>query len=467
MIYSDEINRKAAIWLGHLVFGTLLVMAAFYCRERIIHADSAFYLFNVLYDDGFFIAHNRGITYFSQWVPLLLYRAGANLPTIVMGYSLALMAVNYLFFLLIVYRLKNPAAGLVLALSMVIANRYKFYTGISEIFVSISLISLVVAWWTRPKALILQATARNNLLGGIGVIGLSYLGHPFLFIPLIIVWAALLFTERKWRDGQHWLAFMLILIVAYFRYQAISGNYYESNRLESIGEGIQFLTKFRDYYVWEVAKMYLREEYLMPLVLFLVTLIGMMRQKKILGAIFLLVSWFLAFVLVLVLHAYLNGPYYNLLDGYFGILGIVWALPIVNWLMKKASVLKMGVMGLLIVFSIIRIQDKAAFFTERRQHLESELASQEQQKVLKSIYHFDWNTYWNPWAIPFESLLLSAMQHPEGAKTVYYGDAGQLQDRLNRKDLFLADRHQYLPSRFPKHLFVLPPELYSVVEPGN
>ena len=49
-----------------------------------------------------------------------------------------------------------------------------------------------------------------------------------------------------------------------------------------------------------------------------------------------------AFVLVLVLHTYLKGPYYNLLDGYLGIIGMIWAFAIVWWLEKVKSRLQVA-----------------------------------------------------------------------------------------------------------------------------
>ena len=435
-------------------------MCAVFSRERILHADSAYYLFNILYDGYPYIAHNRWISLLSQWLPLLLRESGASLPVIVTAYSVVLMGVNYLVFLLLVYLFRHPWAGLALAISIVIANRYKFYTGISEIFSSISLVALLAGWLTRPVVIDRRWPQHKLLLVTILISGSLYLGHPFLLVPAALLWGGVLLIWDKWRDWQHWLVLGIILLIGVFKYFGISNNVYEANRLHSVGEALDFLANFKEYYVWEVAKMYLLEEYSIPLLLFGTSLGWFIYQKQSIGAIFLAAGWFLAFVLVLVLHTYLKGPYYNLLDGYLGIIGMIWAFSIVWWLQNAKGHLKWLIIGVLLVFSVSRILDKASFFVERRLKLEHQMAVQEGPKVLKSIYAFPWNEYWNPWAIPFECLLLSAWKNPSAAKTVYYGDAGQLKEKLPMTDLFLADRHQYKPSRFPRHLFVLEDTLY-------
>ena len=460
LLPGSSIDDRIAILTGHLLFWALLILSAMYCRERVIHADSAYYLFNILYDGQPYIAHNRWISIFSQWVPLLLRESGASLPTIVTAYSVALMGFNYLVFLILVYLIRHPWAGLALALSIVVANRYKFYTGISEIFSSISLVALLLGWLTRPAWIDRQWPPQALLAITVAVTGSLYLGHPFLFVPAMVLWGAVLILRDKWKDWQHWLVLLIMLLVAVFKYLAISENAYEANRLGSVAEALKFLTQFQEYYVWEVAQMYLSEEYYLPLLLFIAALAGLIRQNKWFGAIFLGAGWFLAFVLVLVLHTYLKGPYYNLLDGYLGIIGMIWAFAIVWWLKEVRSRLKWLAVSGLLIFSVVRIVDKSSFFTERRHQLEAQLAAQKGPKVLKSIYAFPWNKYWNPWAIPFETLLLSAWENPSAAKTVYYGDAAKLLDRLSLPDLFLADRHQYKPSRFPKHLFMLEETLY-------
>ena len=165
-----------------------------YCRERVIHADSAYYLFNILYDGQPYIATIVGFPSFHNGCRLLLRESGASLPTLSLLLTpLALMGVQLPGISDPGHSslIRHPWAGLALALSMVIANRYKFYTGISEIFSSISLVALLMGWLTRP------ALDRPAVVAAVSLLVTTTIGDRCVF-----TWDIRFYLYRQWFCGE-------------------------------------------------------------------------------------------------------------------------------------------------------------------------------------------------------------------------------------------------------------------------
>ncbi|MCP4021048.1 MAG: hypothetical protein GY729_04335 [Desulfobacteraceae bacterium] len=171
--------------IGHVFFLILLLMGAVFFRERLLNFDSAFYSFSMLYYDDFYIAHDRYISYATQWIPLLALKLGCSLKTFLVLYSISLILLHYVIYNILVYGFKNTAAGIFLALSLVLAMRYKFYAGIAEVTASIGLLALFIGWVTKEKDQFPSLKKWQDSLIALLLIGILTTGHPAIAMPLL------------------------------------------------------------------------------------------------------------------------------------------------------------------------------------------------------------------------------------------------------------------------------------------
>lgn len=467
---SAKQHRRVLLVLGHLGFLIMGILSLVYYQERMLHFDTANYAYHLIYFQDFYTGHGRYISYLPQLLPLLAARAGLSLPVILQLYSVSFILLYYGIYLWIVYGFRNLPGGLFLVLALSLTLRYKFYAPVGEVVISIAFVALVLGlltsdWYARYG----QRAVKIGL--AVFLSGLFVFIHPFGMVSLGAAWLIWLVYSGRWRWwGEYLLPFSCLLIWGGRSVLWGAGTSYEAGRLESLSAAASFFSNLRDYYVWDRFLWYLTAHYTLPLLLFVVVLVYLSVKGKWVTALLALLAWLAIAALVLLLHNYLNGPIYIMLDGYLAHLGVVMALVFVLPFGKSRSIGAVFLFIILLGFSLDRIRGVHRYYAEREYLLLNIIAGNstpDESKLLSQMEAFDYDRLWLPWAVGVETHLMSSLQSPEQPQTLYFQNYGQELDHiLPDSNAFLSI--QYAPDtfrvgQFPPQLF-LPKGVYKSVD---
>ncbi len=461
--------------IGHVFFLILLLLGAVFFRERLLNFDSAFYSFSMLYYDDFYIAHDRYISYATQWIPLLALKLGCSLKTFLVLYSISLILLHYVIYNILVYGFKNTAAGIFLALSLVLAMRYKFYAGIAEVTASIGLLALFIGWVTKEKDQFPSLKKWQDSLIALLLIGILTTGHPAIAMPLFIFFGFDVIYRKRWKDLYNWGIIALATIIYYLKFAGISQKGgYESDRMSRLEKTWEILANLQDYYVWHVVKMYFETQYTFPFIIFIGVVGVLFWKRKWLSGIYIIIA-FLGFMSVIYsTYSYLGAPIFNMIDGYLAMLGIIWALPMYYLFLRKPQIkwLNQLIVVSLLVFSVHRIYLLSDFFQKRLTYLETIFdnhANENERKLLSHMKDFDWELLWYPWSTPFETILLTSLDDSDNAGSLYYrqySESKKFDERLNSENLFLGAHFgpfQFEAKNIPSQLILLKKGRYKEI----
>lgn len=449
--------------IGHVFFWILIAWSIVFYKERMLNFDSAYYCFNILRTGEFFLPHDRTINYASQWLPLLGMKMGWSLKTFLMVYSASFLVLHYGVYNLIVYGFKHVEGGIFLALCMCLTTRYKFYSGISEIYFSLVLAALLIAWLSKNKALFPNLTSLQNLLIASAITLLCTTAHPIIVLPILAFLGFDWFYNKRWFDGWNWGIIAIVLAAFGYRFWAIKGNSYEGNRLGNAWAQFEALYTPTEFRSWHIIKYFLETEYTIPAAVFLILVGILFWQRKILSGLFLLLCTGLLLVLVFVTYSYLTSDTYFMIDGYLGLIGVVWAIPMLFVVLKSKQhwwglVLSVGLLS----FGLQRTYSKHTFFTERLEYLSylmEKNGNDTQGKLTMQVQSFDWSKTWLRWSIPYETLLLSSINSPADTRTVYVADwDADMETLLKFSNKLLDEGH--LISNLPSQYFQLDTNQY-------
>jgi hypothetical protein len=159
--------QRAALILAHLLFAGLLVLAWKHAVARMVHVDSAWQFFQWTQRDGITVEAHR----YTAMLPQLLVKAGMalglSLGALLVLASVAHVLVGLGVFLVCAHLLKAPRAALACALATVLCTRLAFYGPVLEAnqltaypFLLLALLERYPAPWAwhhRALALVLLA----------------------------------------------------------------------------------------------------------------------------------------------------------------------------------------------------------------------------------------------------------------------------------------------------------------------
>ena len=471
---SDKYNHYLT-WVGHAFFLIFILFSVVFYQERLINFDSSYYTFHLLTKGDFYVVHGRQISYISQILPLLAIKAGAGLKTVMLLYSVSFMLFYYACFLILRYFFKNPAAGIFLALALCLAFRYKYYTAISEITASLGLLALCIGWlskdWVNVKMPSIANAAQESSfqsrlmrlgfmnprywLIGLGLcILLVYAGHKFTLIPLMIYFGYEFFLNHQWKNPAFWCLIIVFWVALATSFVLVKSGSYEDTELSRLDDAWYILTHLEEYRVWEVFKDYLNQEFTLSAIAFAAGLGYLMYTKRYRTVLYFAFATAATTGIALVHNSYLNGEVKFMVDGYFGYLGVVWALFFYLYFLKKYSNrITLLLTCMLLLYGIHHIYEKHDFFEQRLDYYQSIIDANARPTSRKFILHkryFSWDKMWLPNTMAYESLLYSAIAHPDSSVHIAVGyNDESVKRNLNRtKSLISAGKIEDLPEQF-------------------
>ena len=405
-----------------------------------LHFDGAYYVYQLVETGDFYVAHDRYVNYLSQWLPLLGLYAGAGLPTLLLLWSLSFALGHYLLFLLVVYGFRNPAGGVLLAVSLSWFIRYKYYVGVSETVYALAWLGTLAAWLTRDRSRYPDPPWRRALVAAFLILACLFC-TPVTVVAVLALLAFDGVLHRRYREGWNYalVGFTLVAYGGQLLRLRRSGDWYEQRRLRLVGEQVDALRSWadvRELYVWDILHHYLTVHYTLPLIVCLAALAHLGWRGHRAAAATLLAGVVAVVGMVVVVYANLTRDIYNMLDGYLGtvgcLLGVAYLYGLLRTPHRRLALLTTAV---LMVFTLHRTAVVGRFFGERSR-LVSELTERNRSpagnKLQLPAEDVAWAQLWFRWSLPYETLVRSSLAGPGRAVSIGTPGYGRLDEALAR-----------------------------------
>ncbi len=415
---SDD---KVYLYLGHIFFIAYLLGTLIYYKERLLNCDAGYYTFHMVNHEEVFVKHGRLISHFTQWFPIAMIKLGAGLKTVLITYSGSFGVWFYGLFLVAAHVFKSPRGGLFMALALGMTMRYKHYAAHTEITFALVVASLLYVWITCNKENISWYSKRAYWIILAILSCWLYIIHPIIILPLGILLGAEYFYGRHYKNPAFYISVLGILLVFGLKFYDVSQDPYESEKTSLLANLSDVWSNMDSYYAYHIVKFYFNTEYVFPLLVTICCGAYLLYRKHFMPVITMVLGTLVLLMVVLLTHTYLRGDVYYMIDGYLGMLGMVWAGAVYFFLRKSE---KRGNLNLVLIvltfFCMDRIHDKHTFFEDRLDgYTETLNLYPESSKLFVPQEYMDWDKIWFPYETPLESLILTSIEGKEHSRTLY------------------------------------------------
>ena len=451
--------------VGYGVWILFGMLALVFFRERAIFTDAAFQNFHMLQEEAFYIAHGRFGNAIPQLFPWIIMKLGGSLQGIFIAYSLSFILFFAAIYALLVSWLKNDFLGWTLILYFCLLAYDSFFHVQSELYQGIAVLLLTFGLVLKDPAF--RRTHTWALLIPLFILLAFY--HKLTILFFFFCWVFFWLYNRELRHSRYVIflaGFILTVVLKSWLWQ--SG--YEDNRMAILRQGLQ------DYFpnFWDMPanakflKKCVQYYYFFPILFFfLLIFYGRNRRWKKLG---LIAVSCLGYIL-LVHYSSPNTTYRFYAEVTYLPLGLLLGLPLVFDVFPKLGSPKklLLILGLILLSRTTAIVTNGMNYKARLEWLQSTL-TQAQAREGGALFRqysgeMDKDKYITDWALPYESLLLSALETPEAQSTLLVDDDFmELYESLQEPGMFLS-RFERIPlSDLNPGFFSLTGDQYFLLE---
>lgn len=434
--------------IGHLFFIVMFILAWVYYKERMITFDGSFYAFKIIHFNSYNVEVGRYGAILTQILPYLFFKNGCSLETFLRVYSVSFVLINYLFFCVILYVLRNKYVAIAFILSLCLAYRYVFYYTVSEThqayapcLLFFALVSCDYSKKQWKKFLVFFFSAAM-------VVFVSYVHNLFVVVlGFILIYEII--RNNKWKDIT--LLSIILFTIIYFSYVilTIPPNSYSAGKIPSITVFLEFAPKLLDLPITMVFYNFIMLYYKILLVLVVLILFLFIIKKK-----FLLLTFYVLFLLgytALILVTFRKGESPVMQENYYMLFGIFIAIPLTMEFIKKIPASSaMIIVVLLLTYSVYKIWKCHFMFTQRNDYIERIISygrTFNERKFVVNEENLNWDIITVDWDLGFESLLLSSIPGPDSALTFYTTTEMNKYDKI-KADPFLFITVDFAPMWF-------------------
>ena len=440
-------------YIGFAAFGLLLVWAIYLAKLKMGFTDPAFHSFEIMQREGLAIQVNRFGAAVTEFFPLMAYKLGFSLKSILVIYSASFMLLHLLAYAWL-WRRHGVAAAWLLLLSYLLFSTDLFYWTISEHQQAMIYVCLWAAWLydVRQKSISIGFLLINTL----AFIWIVFL-YPSSFLTIFFV-LGFVFLHQNNENNENeelkttffksarwaWFFSLAALLVAVMLVKAkLFVNEYDAQKYGNMLVGLQKIAETKQ--LLPSMQAFLRHcttDYYWFLLLVLANLAAYIRRRQ-----WLLAIWQLGSILAVVLLVQLTihedgGKFY--IDNMYLPLGFIAALPFFYDTIGQLYQLKSGDLSknlgrqnallyyahvALMLFVFVRL-----YQVWQRQ----DIYQQRQTWVATSIDKLKNNPNYSgkicfittesevpmakllgcSWSVGYETLLLSSYENPENALTL-------------------------------------------------
>lgn len=411
---------RAGVWFKHLFFISLCIIAVVFYRERTLHYDPAFFVWGMINEKDFFIALSRYGAWLGQSIPLLFIKAGSDIKTALISFSLSFAFFYYLLYLLAEYLLRDKIVTWVLVLSLSLTFRQTFYYTTAEVYHGMAL--SIFGWALLRKALTVDGIGKY--LSWSGVILITF-ALPYFHQINLILWFFLVGAEyisrEKWKDFRLLALLSSVLIWFVARIKLFSSSSYEKNKLLTLDDHLYAITHFFDLPSFKYMADWIFPNITWAFLFFIFCLLYLLLKEKKIAAAYVS-GFFIAFI-VLIVNTNFRGESVIMYENYYSLFGLFFAIGFALCLGRgRLGKLPLTVLVGLTVYSVYSIISSVDFYryrTKLLQRLTSYASEAPTNKFILSSENFPEKYGRIPWAFACETALYSAIDGKEGNSTYF------------------------------------------------
>lgn len=438
-----QFQHAATKWIGYGSLLMLGVLAGIFYKERSLFIDIAYQTFLMIKDGTVQVQVYRFGSAVVQILPLLAIKMGLPLKVVLLFYSISFPLLFLLFYWIIVRVLKNEFMGWVLVFLFTLMVYDAFYWATSEYQQGLAFLLVVFAFVLKYPML---DDWRQWVLLVPFTIALAYY-HPLVFIVFLYLWVFFLLRNSDLRHWRYWVLLGMMFVVVMFK-SKFSGNWYDDNKYRIFFDNLT--VHFPNYFSFESHQKFLQDVvqhwYLLPIFLVVIG-VYYIRYRE-----WLKLGWILAFSIGYLMLLHISSPkatYRFYAEVNYMPLSIVVMVPfifdVVPKVRRKALILYLfaGIMTL----RLLTITFHHKPYTERLSWIKNQLdlhASAQNNRLL--LEHSDEiaDTLLMTWGVAYESLLLSAIEHPDSARTMVILPKGKrYEEALQSEASFVTELIEY------------------------
>jgi hypothetical protein len=463
--------------LAHTFFIVLFVFAVVFYIERILYADGSFYTFKILCFEKFNIESGRYMAFLTQILPLILVKMHAGLKAVMVSYSVSFVVIYYLIFLICMYVFSSFRAGL--------ATTFVLFLGISDCSMypltelQLGLIFCVLFYgfleyyFLHEQQFTFAKKAAQLLFGGM-IILMCLFSHPTTLFPVFFILGFQYIDKGLYKNKTIYFFAFLALVFYSAKFLSVDRNSYEGQQMGPLKNMLAILEKFSNINsVHFFLKFILKGIYVLPLLLFLVTIVYYFVKRNYLKLAFIIVTTFGFFIILMVVFSPGDidvGMEKNIMP-----LWIFIALPFVHDLLFhkfRHFFVQPLIYTVVVIAGLTWFYRATVIYSDRlnymKQLIETSSDTVQSSKIIVEKKNLNIYRVGSTWSYANETLLLSSLDGPQNAKTVYVvDDRNQLKDDdLQKNDVYLCVPFwlKWNYSSLNQRYFQLPLQPYQIFE---
>ena len=468
----DRLGGKYMI-MGHLTFVVLLIYSVLFYKERVLHMDSAYQVFQNL-NFGMLINDGRYSMFLSQLLPLLMVKLHAPLLLVLCSYSVSFVLIMYAFFLSTVYLAGDKLVGLLMALTVFCVNN-TFYHCISETFQLMMFAPFLFAWLNHKVQPTLAGNAIYYAVLSFAMFMCVFI-HPIaVFFVLFILLYSLICDNFK--INRQWWGCAALFVVAVAAKNMLVQSGHDASFIPTKDELAYAVTHFFSVYSFKFFVGRILNLYLAPILIFLITTWFYFKNKSWVKLLFYTGFIFCFFAMSVIVY-YKGDGGIGMERSFLPLLffaGLPFVCEVLPKFPARADNIFTVVSTLLLVFAFAQIKYTQPSYAEKFATYDKVIAlakAENQQKLL--IRKCDAQGMGiGTWGTGLESLMYSAMKDKNFVVSFFKADD---EDDFSAAEYSQPDFYLAVPwwrfwwtDKLNPYYFSLPSQLYKriVVEEGE
>jgi hypothetical protein len=430
-------------------------------------------LFYLIKDKAMVIQHHRFITAVVQFPLELAIKLHLPLNILELLHSCIFIIYYLIIFILCAFWLRNEHVALAVALLFVLLAARTFYWMQSELPLSLAALLLFYAGISRQAPL-----QRNiNTLALISLIPVFIIGHPLVILPFLFLWTYDWLLNKRFKD----FLYYSLLAIALATYQLreillVAPGSYEANRMTFIPNLIQY---YPDYLALQSFDNFLNlclNNFLALPVSLIILSIFYIRKYTATGLLRLGLIWLSVLGYVFIINiSYPEDADITYLENMFLPLTIFIAIPFTLELLpsiernQKSKDINWAAFIVIFIFitRIWAVWHQHTAFTIYQQwmdHLLTYTRHFPERKFIMASRNLDERRLpesMPTWALPVETMMISAQRAPDSAQTIYLGlDANRASEASIRPETVFGPFETVAVHDFPANYLRFPVEKY-------
>jgi hypothetical protein len=440
----------------------LLIGALVFWRQRALFVDDAYIPSLIINDHQLHIQESRYGSFITHLVPLFGSWMHLSLKAILIGYTLSFTLFYLAVILLLVYRYKQYALGVLMGIYYTVFVSDGFFWTNNEVHQGIAwmFLCLGIIFWKGERGVKAswQYAATIILFGGLAIFT-----HPLVGLVLLYLVAFM------WLNKHHWpfdkkqsivisVLFLLIFALKFFISQ--SGDSYDAEKLHSITHLTlpQILHTFRG----DAADSFFQDcktGYWWIFIIIILGLVAMIREKKYWSTALTIIGSVAYFVFVCLVYgdAYDFHTKFYMESEWMGF-SVLLSAPFVFYFLplldsKKAVIL----VSLIFATRLVYIGSASQRFTARLDYISKSLDQMGKKGLTKVILKKDQkveDALVMVWGMPIESMMTDAMNGVRPQRTIIVLPEDWIKDRYTpAKDTMIASFNNVKKTELNPHYF--------------